>query len=417
MSDPILRTKSDVLKLSNEDLKKKIRTPEGLAEVNRALNATEETPVLTPEEEALQAQATQEAADAAAAQAAAVEAAQQAPPPPAPVVVDDSARRAEAEAAAYKAAGLTIEKDSSGNITRIIKEYQAKDEQHNPIGRPTHLEATSWLDLSIKEQIAHENATRAFHRLKSQKVSFKNPQPAEPVNKELTDDEMLKALEDLKGDDPTKAIVAARKIAGSEVASANEKARMAEAKADGQRIGYEFMKRHITDFNPCQANSDVLGKYLEDNALEFTLDNLELALLAVESQLAPVQVQVPVAAAPSVDNPTAPESTAASAASAAPAASVPAAAAAQAAIAPPATPAPTALPAVPANPEPPAARPGVNGGIQPGTLSSRPTVVVTSKLTKADILKMDKEKLRRIVKDPNKRAEINAILASSATSA
>ena len=48
----ILRTKADVYKLSTPDLTKKMSTPEGLAEINRALAATDENPVVTAEETA-----------------------------------------------------------------------------------------------------------------------------------------------------------------------------------------------------------------------------------------------------------------------------------------------------------------------------------------------------------------------------
>src|SRR5579863_9709897 len=73
----ILRTKSDVYKLSSEDLKKKMSTAEGVAEINRALQATEEAPVVTPEEAAAKEaadKAAQEAAQKAVADAASAEA-------------------------------------------------------------------------------------------------------------------------------------------------------------------------------------------------------------------------------------------------------------------------------------------------------------------------------------------------------
>jgi hypothetical protein len=205
------------------------------------------------------------------------------------------------------------------------------------------------------------------------------------------------------------AVAAARKIAGSEVAKDREVAREATAKARGAQIGYEFRQRHISDFNPCKANSDLIGKYLEENQLEFTLDNLEIAYIALEHELAPVSVPASRVEVPPVVNPpaTVPQALPAVQHPSAQLAERPAAAAAL-----PAAPVPPAPQPVAENPTPAQPRPGVNGGLEPGSLSAqRPTVSGTPKLTREDILKMDKEKLKRLVKDPNKRAELNAILA------
>src|SRR5271157_1853519 len=57
---------------------------------------------------------------------------------------------------------------------KIVREYQVRDEEGNPIGRPTHLEAWTTDEMYEKMQTAHENATRAFHRLKKQKLQFKS---------------------------------------------------------------------------------------------------------------------------------------------------------------------------------------------------------------------------------------------------
>src|SRR6266478_3796770 len=214
----ILRTKADVYKLSSDELKRKMSTPAGINEINQALKATEDSPVVTPEEAAaVQAakevadaqvvEAAKEVADAQAAEAARVAA-------EATVVI---AKPWEAEDAGYQTYGIHITRDAQGQIQRIVQEYQVKDESGNPIGRPTHLEARSWAEFIAKKDECHVQATRAFNRLKSQKVSFKNQQPAEPEYKPLTDDEMAQLVKDLKGDDATKAVEAARKIAGSEV--------------------------------------------------------------------------------------------------------------------------------------------------------------------------------------------------------
>jgi hypothetical protein len=412
----ILRTKADVYKLSSEDLKKKMSTADGIDEINRALQATEESPVVTPEEAAAKEAAersAKEAADQAAVEAATVEAARvaveaEAAERSAKEAAEVTVKSWEAEDAPYAVNGIHVARDAEGKIQRIVQEYQVKDESGNPIGRPTHLEAKTWPEFIAKKDECHVQATRAFNRLKAQKVSFKQQQPVEPEYKPLTDDEMAQAVKDLKGDDAAKAVAAARKIAGSEVAKDREAAREATAKAKGAQIGYEFRQRHLTDFNPCKANSDLIGKYLQENELEFTLDNLEIAFIALEHELAPVTVPVSRVEVPLVVNPPAavPPVVPAVQYPAAELAARQAAAAAQ-----PAAPVPPVT--VPAENTPPATpKPGVNGGLEPGSLSAqRPTVSGTPKLTREDILKMDKEKLKRLVKDPKSRAEMNAILA------
>lgn len=423
----ILRTKADVYKLSNEDLKKKMSTPTGVAEINAALQATDESPVVTPAEAAAKEavdKAAKEAADRVAADAASAEAARvAAETEAAKKAAETTSKPWEAEDAGYAALGVHITRDSKGVIQHIVQEYQIKDEATGaPIGRPTRIAATSWAEFIAKKDECHAQATRAFNRLKSQKTSFKSQQqPAEPQYAQLTDDEMAQAIKDLKGDDAAKAVAAARKIAGSEVAKDRNAARDAEAKANGQRIGYEFMRRHANDFNPCKANSDLLGKFLDDNGLEFTVDNLELAFIAQEDKLAPVAVPARREEVPPVDNPPVvptvpvpvipvPVPQAVPAVPQHPAAEL--AARQAAASAPPAVPVPPATTPATENPVTVQPRPGVNGSIEPGTLSAtRPGQQLSQELTKADILKMDKEKLKRMVKDPQSRARLNAILA------
>ena len=79
-----------------------------------------------------------------------------------------------AENEQLRAAGITVQRDQSGNITKLIQDYQVADENGAPIGRPTHLEARSWPELVAKQREAHTQAARWGHRLKSQKITFKD---------------------------------------------------------------------------------------------------------------------------------------------------------------------------------------------------------------------------------------------------
>jgi hypothetical protein len=291
--------------------------------------------------------------------------------------------------------GVTTVRDAQGNITRLVTDYQVTDENGNAVGRPTHLEARSWPELWTKQREAHVQATRAFSRLKAQKVTFR--QQAQP--KAPSKEEMLEQI--LKSDDPAQAVAAVKKAA--EV-TPEQKAAQATSEANAALVTYQFLARHINDFNNCEANTKLLGEYFAENNLEWTLDNLEVAFKVLEDQLAPV----PARAVPSVDN-TAPGTTAASAATAASkAAAVPAAPATPAATAQPVTPTPSEN-TEPVRVEP---RPGVNGGIQPGAFSASRIVDVQTtpgQLTRRDVSKWDAKTLMARMRDPIWKPQLEAI--------
>ena len=147
--------------------------------------------------------------------------------------------------------------------------------------------------------------------------------------------------------------------------------------AEGQVITAKFLRRHVRDYNPCQANYEALVEYLTTNQMDFTLDNLEAAftdLLEQGDKLAPFEgttASVPAAAAPIT--PAAAPAPAASAAVLPPAVEVvlePATPAQSAAISQPAAVATAPTPVPAANPQG-TRRPGVNGAIAPGTLSAQ----------------------------------------------
>src|SRR5665811_777349 len=151
-----------------------------------------------------------------------------------------------------------------------------------------------------------------------------------------------------------------------------------EENANQKMVSINWMTKHIGDYNRCQANGKILATYLEENDLEWTVDNLDLAFAATESQLAPLVLQAaPVAAVPEptpVINPPVEVSQA---------------------VAPtpvpvikpePVVAAETPVPPAPApNVQAPAARPGVNGGLIPGQQSAPRPVAGPLGLTMKDI--------------------------------
>jgi len=319
-------------------------------------------------------------------------------PTPEELAATEAQKKAAEEAAAAETARIAAEQEAARKAAeppkKWITDYQCKDDDGNPLGRPTHLEALSPEELIEKMKIAHEQAVRAFHRLKKQKVSFKDQQPAAPTG-QLSDVELLAAMKDLKSDDPQKQLDAIRKVQQAEA----EKARAeAEELARQKRVSQQFLTDHKHDFNNCQANVELVKEYFLENQLQWTYDNLEIAFHALESRLAPVEPVAPVVPVNPV--PPAPVVTAPKAV---PAVTVPPAA--SPAVQPATTvPAPAAAPA---NPVPPAPRPGVNGGLQPGSLSAtRPASTPTKGLTAEEIKSWSPEMMKAKMRNPADRALI-----------
>ena len=196
-----------------------------------------------------------------------------------------------------QSAGITLEKDAAGNIVWIVQRYQAKDDAGNPIGSPTYFKVRTWDELAVKQQQAHENATRYADRLKNRKPAPKKVE--EPVVKKLSEQELEEAHKELNGKDPVKAAAAVRKIAGTdEIEEERKRLRAAEADAQAAKVAYAWMRKHIHDFNPCEANANILVAYIADNNLQFSEDAFDEAFRENESQLAPVEVPTPIAQVP-----------------------------------------------------------------------------------------------------------------------
>ena len=182
-ADPATLTFAEIAKWSGTEMRNQMTHPQVRAAViellkNRSLAevqqieqppAVPEVPVLSPEEQAAADEATALAAQQAEADRIAVE--------------QLAAAKAAADAEAAKP-------------KKIVLDYQIKDEDGNPIGRPTHLEATNDEEMRLKMIEAHTQATRAFHRLKKQKLTFaKEPEAPKP---DMTDKELLDAINDVK---------------------------------------------------------------------------------------------------------------------------------------------------------------------------------------------------------------------------
>lgn len=294
-----------------------------------------------------------------------------------------------AENESLRLAGISIHRDQQGNIVKIVQDYQATDEQGNSIGRPTHLEARNWPELSTKQKEAHVQATRAFHRLKVQKVSFKETPAQSPS--QMSDAELLLAMKDLKSDDPQKQLEAIRKVQNAE---SDKKASEAAELHRQEDVSRRFLARHKNDFNNCKANIELVKEYfIENPELVWDDDNLEICLHALESKLAPVVESVaaivpanPVIIPPAVTAPVTPL-------------------AVQPVVI---APAPTATPA---NPVVTAPRPGVNGSLEPGQGSGlRPVATAPKGLTVDEVRSWDGPTMRAKMRNPVLRPQIIAFV-------
>jgi hypothetical protein len=58
-----------------------------------------------------------------------------------------------------------------------------------------------------------------------------------------------------------------------------------KAAVTGQTIALQFMRKHLAEYSPCTANSQILGEYVKEHNLPWTVESLEEALEACKSRL------------------------------------------------------------------------------------------------------------------------------------
>lgn len=329
------------------------------------------------------------------------------PPPaietvvPAPVMV----KPYEAEDTELKKLGITVLRDANGVVSRYVEEYQVVGEDGKAIGRPTHLEARTLPEFLAKKREVHTQATRAFHRLKMQKLTFKEKTILTP---EAISEAARIALE---SKDSAKVTDVIHQVIETEYQKREKELTERQWREDGRRIANEFMRRHLHDYNPCEANNKALGEYLETHNLDYTLDNLEAALedlLEQGDKLAKVET-VATRQASEVANPTPAATVATTAPPAIPGAETPAIVPASVTpaqpvvVVAPVVEATVTTPAAALNVQPAARRPGVNGAIAPGTLSAQrpgtPEPALARKEFLQTIVKMRPEVIRAKLKN------------------
>jgi hypothetical protein len=297
----------------------------------------------------------------------------------------------EEEDGELKKVGVTVVRDASGVVTRYIQEYQVLGEDGKAIGRPTHLESRTLPELFVKQKEVHTQATRAFHRVKQQKLTFKNEKTI------LTPEAIAEAARvALEGKDPAKVTDLIHGVIETEYQKREHELREKQLYEDGREISNIFMARHLHDYNPCEANQKAIGDYFAQHNLEFTLDNLEVAFQDLKEQGDKLADVVPISATRQVAvvaNPTSAATTETPATPAIPAAETTIVVPVSVKPAQPAAPsqpvveATVTTPVTAPNVQPVTRRPGVNGAIAPGTLSAQRPGAPDPALARKEFLK------------------------------
>jgi hypothetical protein len=390
-------TKDQVLKMDWKSIQAAIKAPETKADMQNLLRDHQVVPYFLG--------LMREAQDQQVEQEAQIDAQLNRVVPPSTEALAAEAVAMAAEPVATEAATAVVVPQESVAVTeperkKIVREYQVRDEDGKPIGRPTHLEAWSTEEMLEKMQIAHENATRAFHRLKQQKLTFKQERTL------LTPEQIAEAARvALEAKDTEKVTDVIHQVIETEYKKREITIREKEAFEEGRAISNEFMRRHLHDYNPCEANQQAIGEYFRDHNLDFTLDNLEVAFQDLKEQgdkLAKVETTEAVKTATVAANPAPVAAVVTPATPVIPVAETPTAVPA------PVTPPPQVVvnpvvettaptPAAP-NQQPAARRPGVNGGIAPGTLSAQRPGAPDPALARKEFLKIVKDMHPEVMK-------------------
>jgi len=433
-------TYTDVKKMSGQQMKDILAHPEGKVKIDELIAAEiarkgAKAADLIAEQAAADSEAARVAAEAEAAagtvlaEPGVITIANIATPTPeeeaaALVAANAEVARVAAEAEASRVAAEAAVKalqaaEAAKTPTRHVYDYQVRDADGNPIGNKTHLEASSAEELEAKKQESYRQAVLAIDRLKKQKPVFRDPAPVE-----ITQAEIDEAAVNLTSEDPKIRTAAVTKIAASATQKESAAAREAVRLAEEEKQSFIFLRNNVvnaSNYNNCEANNNMLAKFLVDNNLKWTAENLEIALGNLEPQLAPV-IQRYAPAAPVSEPPAAnpapavqPVATATAVPAAAPAA--PVAPASTPAVAVPAAPAAPAVAATNPAAAAPAKRPGVNAGLIPGTtLTGVAPVPKSAAQTRTDLIKelrtMSSDEMKRRHKlDPKFYDKINALLA------
>ena len=121
-------------------------------------------------------------------------------------------KQAELDAAAAETARLAAE-EAAKPKQKIIREYQIRDDQGRPIGKPTHLEADTWEEMSAKQEEAHANAMRYAERSRT----ASRPQHRHRTHYLFTEEQLIQINKDLESANPATRAEATRKLVSDQL--------------------------------------------------------------------------------------------------------------------------------------------------------------------------------------------------------
>jgi hypothetical protein len=179
----------------------------------------------------------------------------------------------------------------------LVLEYQPMDEAGQPIGQKTVIKGKDWEEIARKQITVNEMAVRAYHRLKNSKPT---PKPTDTATV-LTSEEEIRLTAELN--DPSKSRKSLRTLVDAEF-GISKRLEKIDLYAEQQRrnsAAIRFLRSHANDYYVCDANNTALDGYLEQNQLDYTTENYEIAFAALQDTLA--QSPAPVAPAPEPVNP------------------------------------------------------------------------------------------------------------------
>ena len=281
----------------------------------------------------------------------------------------------------------TIEVDGA---TKYTINFPLTDEQGQPLldragkARVTHLIADSAEELITKMATSNLEVSRALDRSNRHIETLKSKRPTPRAvapdlkAKPLSQEETIQVGLDIQ--DPRKAAAAVEKMVESRigpVAGEVERQRQTLDQTAKVRLGREFFSRHKDDLADIAANGSMLAKWITENELDWTLDNLEIAFVTLGDRLVrpvPPRNAAPAEPAPGNDAPGNEEPN-------------------------------------PGTPPPPQRRAPV-GGIRDSQASARPGAsAVLTKQQALDMLYKDPRKYEAWMRDPEKNAILNRALA------
>jgi hypothetical protein len=166
----------------------------------------------------------------------------------------------------------TPQKQADGTF---VLSYQVTDAQGQPVGSKSVFTGSTEAECYSKAMQAHQNAQLAVERLRKRQPTYR------PGQEPATIPEMV------------------------------DRAAAAERNANENAISFKWLQNHLSDsehpFFRCDANANILKSYLDDNGLEWTVDNLELAYDNCEDRLAKGHAPVPTSETPAEIIPTMPK--------------------------------------------------------------------------------------------------------------